>query len=60
MENHNSDEAQLNTNNQELPQNIQEPNPEINNNIKEEKIITKFSLTKNKFINELPNICLNI
>ena len=39
MENHNSDEAQLNTNNQELPQNIQEPNPEINNNIKEENII---------------------
>ena len=39
MENHNSDEAQLNTNNQELPQNIQEPNPEINNNIKKENII---------------------
>ncbi len=39
MENHNSDEAQLNTNNQELPQNIQVPNPEINNNIKEENII---------------------
>ena len=39
MENPNSDEAQLNTNNQELPQNIQEPNPEINNNIKEENII---------------------
>ena len=39
MENHNSDEAQLNTNNQELPQNIQVPNPETNNNIKEENII---------------------
>ena len=39
MENPNSDEAQLNTNNQELPQNIQVPNPEINNNIKEENII---------------------
>ena len=39
MENHNSDEAQLNTNNQELPQNIQVPNPEINNNIKKENII---------------------
>ena len=39
MENHNSDEAQLNTNNQELPQNIQVPNPEINSNIKEENII---------------------
>ena len=39
MENHNSDEAQLNTNNQELPQNIQEPNPEKKNNIKEENII---------------------
>ena len=39
MENPNSDEAQLNTNNQELPQNIQEPNPEINNNIKKENII---------------------
>ena len=39
MENPNSDEAQLNTNNQELPQNIQVPNPEKNNNIKEENII---------------------
>jgi len=39
MENPNSDEAQLNTNNQELPKNIQVPNPEINNNIKEENII---------------------
>jgi len=39
MENPNSDEAQLNTNNQELPQNIQEPNPEKKNNIKEENII---------------------
>ena len=39
MENPNSDEAQLNTNNQELPQNIQVPNPETNNNIKEENII---------------------
>ena len=39
MENPNSDEAQLNTNNQELPQNIQEPNPEINNNIKEENVV---------------------
>ena len=47
--------------------NPQSPIPNPQSPIKDEsyyfnifKIITKFSLTKNKFINELPNICLNI